>query len=134
MPARPQGHRIRPVPLYQPPSCCLPQPAHPSLPPECPELLLAQTCPQTSRALFAPSIPCPSPSLSPPHSSPIQSQNLPPATRENLGVGSHIHRVFRALVQPLAAVPRITYPICPTQTCPQPRGKDRALRGQDQGE
>lgn len=25
-------------------------------------------------------------------------------------------------------------PICPTQTCPQPQGKDRALRGQDQGE
>lgn len=110
MPARPQGHRIRPVPLYQPPSCCLPQPAHPSLPPECPELLLAQTCPQTPRALFAPSIPCSSPSLSPPHSFPFSpriSHLLPVRISESalLYMG-----VFRALLQPLAAVPRITYP------------------------
>lgn len=71
---------------------------------------LAQTCPQTPGALFLPSIPCSSPSLSSPHSSPIQSQNLPPATRENLRVSSLIHGVFRVLLQPLAAVPRITYP------------------------
>lgn len=98
------------MPPYQPPSCCLSQPACPNLPPECPELLLAQTCPQTPGALFSPSIPCSSPSLSPPHSSPIQCQKLPPATPEDLRVSSHICGVFRALLQLLAVVPWITYP------------------------
>lgn len=134
-PESPQGlgHASLGLRLLQPcllprPACCAAQGPVPScsLPPECPGLSPAQTCPGSSRG---PSFSCPlghghhsSPSFSPPLSPPPGLASPAPTL---LPLQTHVHRCSGRPVQPLALATNPTVPRSvesgPAWGCPAPR-------------